>query len=84
MDQKLREVIHRALSFEASLTYFEIGNNAASPHMDAELELQENLLIAAIGEFVLKYRDEVEAMRKEIQGEGPGSATSPKPPSAAQ
>lgn len=68
MDEKLREVIHRALSFEASLVYFEIGHNADSPHSDAELELKENQLVAAIGEFVLKYRDEVEAMRKEMNG----------------
>jgi hypothetical protein len=53
MDDKLRAVVVASLGYQASATWFEIGNNCASPHMDAELEMKEGQLTDAIAAYVI-------------------------------
>lgn len=65
MDDKLRAVVSAALTFAGSEMYYEMGHNADDPHMDASLEMHEDMLTDAIAQYVIdRERDQAESYRR--------------------
>ncbi len=62
-DEALPILTHAVLGYQQSKMWFDIGNNASSAHMDAELEMKQEQLDDAVINYMVRHPELLEKFR---------------------